>query len=272
MKLCNKLKKSTSTENPPSSSTTYTIAKLDSGASANYFRFQDAAQCLDELCEDNGPEAITPTLETIKATKSGMLPLGITSLGKNARKTHVFDTLGSASLISVANMCDDGCHVVFNKNNVFITKDNKVIIKGNRNWRDRLWDIKVPHVLSSRNQLNQQTAHKSHQQHHHMSVILCKKQSKTTLATYHHHTLFAPTESTLRKAIKNNHLSTWPGLTQQLLTQGFMPDEATAKGHLKQERQNLQSTKTHLQHAIEQSSHVMTKQEDEDSSLLYLYR
>ena len=130
MKICNKSQttKSPATENPPTSKQT-TIAKLDSGASANYFRFQDAMHCLDDIHEDDGPSAITPTLETIKATKAGSLPLAQKNLSDDARKAHIFNKLGSASLISVANICDDGCQVLFDRNHAYITKNKKLLIK-----------------------------------------------------------------------------------------------------------------------------------------------
>ena len=92
MKICNKSQttKSPATENPPTSKQT-TIAKLDSGASANYFRFQDAMHCLDDIHEDDGPSAITPTLETIKATKAGSLPLAQKNLSDDARNIHYYE-------------------------------------------------------------------------------------------------------------------------------------------------------------------------------------
>ena len=250
MKICNKSQttKSPATENPPTSKQT-TIAKLDSGASANYFRFQDAMHCLDDIHEDDGPSAITPTLETIKATKAGSLPLAQKNLSDDARKAHIFSKLGSASLISVANMCDDGCQVLFDRNHAYITKNKKLLITADRNWQDKLWDIKIPRLSPSLriNHMNRQ------QQHNKMSIIIRKHQSKLTLAKYHHHTLFGPTEATLRTAIRNKHLITWPGLTQELLTKGLPQSEATAKGHMKQQRQNLQSIKTLLQQAISTS-------------------
>lgn len=262
MKICNKSQttKSPATENPPTSKQT-TIAKLDSGASANYFRFQDAMHCLDDIHEDDGPSAITPTLETIKATKAGSLPLAQKNLSDDARKAHIFSKLGSASLISVANMCDDGCQVLFDRNHAYITKNKKLLITADRNWQDKLWDIKIPRLSPSLriNHMNRQ------QQHNKMSIIIRKHQSKLTLAKYHHHTLFGPTEATLRTAIRNKHLITWPGLTQELLTKGLPQSEATAKGHMKQQRQNLQSTKTLLQQAISTSmSSEQVKVEDEE--------
>ena len=140
MKFCNKLSSSSPVSrivNPFSNQSSTTIAKLDSGASAHYFRYKDAVKCLQDVAEDDGPEVVTPTLDTIKATHKGKLPFASKELSTNARESHVFGQLGSASLISVASMCDDGCQVMFDKNNAFITKNNKLLIKGYRNQHDK---------------------------------------------------------------------------------------------------------------------------------------
>jgi hypothetical protein len=44
-------------------------------------------------------------------------------------------------------------------------------------------------------------------------------------------------------AIKKNHFTTWPGLTVKAVKKHLPPCVATAKGHLNQEMQGLQSTK-----------------------------
>ena len=55
---------------------------------------------------------------------------------------------------------------------------------------------------------------------------------------------FSPVQSTLVNAIKNNHFTLWPGLTSQLIGKNLSPALATVKCHLRQDRQNIQSTKT----------------------------
>ena len=56
----------------------------------------------------------------------------------------MFDKLGSASLVSVANSCDNGCKVVFDQYHAHITKGNELSFKGYRNWIDGLWDVRLP--------------------------------------------------------------------------------------------------------------------------------
>ena len=67
--------------------------------------------------------------------------------------------------------------------------------------------------------------------------------SKAELAQYHHQSLFSPPPSTVLKAIQNNQLTSFPGLTEKLLKD--LPDStATHKGHMNKNRQNVRSTRS----------------------------
>ena len=55
--------------------------------------------------------------------------------------------------------------------------------------------------------------------------------TKPKLAEYHHQSLFAPPTSTILKAIKNNQLTSFPGLDETLLKH-LPPSTATYKGHM----------------------------------------
>ena len=72
-----------------------------------------------------------------------------------------------------------------------------------------------------------------------INIIIQKNQTKADLATFLHGALFSPSPSTLLKAIKNNNLTTWPGLTEEIIKKHLPPSNATAKGHLNQEQQGL---------------------------------
>ena len=79
---------------------------------------------------------------------------------------------------------------------------------------------------------------------HQLHVIIRKRQLKKDLANFLSKSLFSPRLSTLKKAIKNNFLSSFPGLTETLVDKHLLPSVATEFGHLKQEKQHLQSTST----------------------------
>ena len=66
--------------------------------------------------------------------------------------------------------------------------------------------------------------------------------TKSELAKYHHQSLWLLPVTTLIKAIKNNQLSSLPGLTQKLMA-SLPPSTATIKGHMHRTRQGLISTR-----------------------------
>lgn len=48
--------------------------------------------------------------------------------------------------------------------------------------------------------------------------------------------LFFSLKATLVKGIQNDHFTTWPGMTNKLITKKLPPTLATAKGHRNQGR------------------------------------
>ena len=61
------------------------------------------------------------------------------------------------------------------------------------------------------------------------------------MCTFLHLALWSPCTSTLISTIKKN-LSTWPGLTEQLVQKFFQKSETTAKGHIRKSFKVKQST------------------------------
>jgi hypothetical protein len=49
-------------------------------------------------------------------------------------------------------------------------------------------------------------------------------------------------ESAMLQAVKDRHLITWPGLTEEAINKHFKLTPATAMGHMNQRRQNIRST------------------------------
>ena len=62
-------------------------------------------------------------------------------LSTKAKVGHIFDGLQSGSLISIGQLCNDDCVALFMKYDIKIFKDGKVIIVGERNDTNGLWDI-----------------------------------------------------------------------------------------------------------------------------------
>ena len=192
-----------------------------------------------------------------------------------AKTATILPNLKSSSLVSLGQICDDNCTVVMDKSKLVATKSNKikvsyknqdVLLKGIRNPTDGLYDVNIPtrkkqsvlnintlpmqkldNLLESYKQQNtlisKTDLHPIQVTNPSLNVILRKNQTKQQLVTFLHRACCCPTTQTWTKAIQNNHFTTWPGLTVSLVRKHLSPSIATAKGHLKQERQGLQSTK-----------------------------
>ena len=119
------------------------LAKGDSGASSHFIKEEDQA-CLQDVKAIDGPTIQLPDASTLKATKSGQLPFS-NLLSSEGKKAAIVPGLKSASLISIPQLCDDDCDVLLNKRKLYAVKDNKLILTGTRNPRDRLWDIPLPY-------------------------------------------------------------------------------------------------------------------------------
>ena len=133
-------------------------------------------------------------------------------------------------MLSAGQLCDDGCVIKLDKDRAHVYKNNHLLFQGIRNPRDGLWDMNIPvHQLPQ--QLQQR-----------MNAIIRKDATKKYLANFHYRSCFSPALSTFLTAIKKGNFITWPGLEEKLILKYLSESPATAKGHLDQERKNLQST------------------------------
>jgi hypothetical protein len=62
------------------------------------------------------------------------------------------------------------------------------------------------------------------------------------LVHYFHKALFSPTKSAMLQAVKDGHLITWPGLTEDAINKHLKLTPDTAMGHMNQRLQNIRST------------------------------
>ena len=76
------------------------------------------------------------------------------------------------------------------------------------------------------------------------------------LAMYHHQMLCLPPKSTLLRAIGNQQLKSFPGLTYELTNKYIPPLIASNKGHMVQTRKNLQSTRANQKEILDVRSAV----------------
>ena len=118
-------------------------------------------------------------------------------------------------LISLGKLCDDDRVAILDKNEIDILKGKRLILKGNGNNKDGLWDIPISITVR-----------------HHAIAIITKEKTNTELIQYLHGSCFSPTPRNFLKTIKNGNFLTWPGLNNQQLLKNPPPSIATALGHL----------------------------------------
>jgi hypothetical protein len=220
-------------------------AKADSGASHHYWRIQDCSTLSNITKNPFGPTVRLPDNTTIKASHQGTVNFNSNQLSSNASNAHILPNLHNSSLISLGQLADDNCIPVLSKNEINIYKNtnnnkhhtnklNNKVLSGPRNKVDGLWDINVPTTnLHSSKSLNS---------NHQINAIIWKDKTKHDLATYLHASAGFPTLSTFNKAIKNGNFLTWPGIESLSFNKHLNKSIPTSKGHLDQERKNLQST------------------------------
>ena len=113
-----------------------------------------------------------------------------------------------------------------------IFKKDKILIEGKRS-ENGLW--KIP--------LNKPTDSKDGETKNHTAYgIIRQDKTKKELAHFYAATLFHPVKSTLLRAIKNNHFSSWPQLNAKLITKHLDKNAPMLQGHLDQEFKKLRST------------------------------
>ena len=108
----------------------------------------------------------------------------------------VLPKLTSANLISIGQLCDDGCSIILDKTNMVAIKNNTIILKGKRNKLDELWDIPIPKKKITANCCVSPTKHGSIYKRKPREVSnvtrnTTSKQYKTTTFPSHLHNLQA---------------------------------------------------------------------------------
>ena len=197
---------------------------LDSGATGTFVASSDVVHLRSPVSVSNGPTVLSASGDVMSSTLHGLLPLS-SRLSATAQSAFVLDDLRTGTLVSLAQLCDDDCLAIFSKFDVKILKNDTVIITGTRTPHG-LWSIPL--------------ATPTHQ----INGILRLDRSREALALYHHAALGSPSPSTLLRAIRRGHLTTFPGLTTQLISKHLPKSLATTLGHQDQEAKNIRSTRS----------------------------
>jgi hypothetical protein len=155
--------------------------------------------------------------------------LDIHKLNAAASKAHVFPGMANHSLLSVGQLCDENYIITFKRALVTICNSEKSqILSGPRDLNTGLWRINLK------------------QTNHHIPEPIANNvyelRNTGALVHYLHKALFSPTKYAMLQAVKDGHLITWPGLTEDAINKHLKLIPATSTGHMNQGRQNIRST------------------------------
>jgi hypothetical protein len=157
--------------------------------------------------------------------------LDIPKLNAAASKAHVFPGMANHSLLSLGQLCNKGYIVTFKQASVTICdSDISQILNGPRDLNTGLWCI---NLKQTNNHIPEPIAN---------NVYELRKTG--ALVHYLHKAIFSPTKSVMLQAVKDGHLITWPGLTEDTINKHLKLAPATSMGHMNQRRQNIRSTST----------------------------
>ena len=162
--------------------------------------------------------------------------LNLPGLGDAATLAHVVPDLAHSSLLSIKQLCDNGCHVLFTKQDCKVYRKAELMLVGKRHPATGLWVVPTNSQPISTTPPSAFASHAAHNAY--------QTTSKAKLIQFLHQCAFSPPPSTWIKAINNNQFATWPGLTADAI-RWYLPDSpATAKGHMKKTPAGVRSTRT----------------------------
>jgi hypothetical protein len=145
--------------------------------------------------------------------------LEIPKLNAAASKAHVFPGMANHSLLSVGQLCDEGYIVTFKQDTVTICNSgSSQILSGPRDVNTGLWRINFKHT---NNHIPEPIANNVYELRNTGAVV-----------HYLHNALFSPTKSAMLQAVKDGHLITRPGLTEDAINKHLKLTPVTAMGHM----------------------------------------
>jgi hypothetical protein len=129
--------------------------------------------------------------------------LDIPGLSQAAFIAHVLPGMENHYLPSVRQLCSEGYYITFMIDGVTIYNSTEnAILKGHRYLNTGLWRINLRH---------EKPLHTIY-----VANIVYELRNIEALVYYFHKAMFSPTKYSLLWAVKNGHLTTWHGPTEQV--------------------------------------------------------
>ena len=139
---------------------------------------------------------------------------------------HIFpDEVLDTSLLSISELCNNGCIATFSKNNVHVTKDGNTVFNSEKDPSESLWHVNLP---ACQNAL--------------AGSAILRSDTDEAFTKFIHTSFGSPVLSTFLSAVRKGFLAAYPRLTPAMVSAHVSLTAATARGHLDQHRQGLDST------------------------------
>jgi hypothetical protein len=195
---------------------------VESGCTGHFLLVN--APCLNKVKSRNPLTVRLPNGATMESSHNS--DLDIPELSAAASKANVFPGMEHHSLLSVGQLCDESYIVTFKQDTVTIcNSESSKLLSGPRNVNTGLWQI---NLKQTNRHIPGPISNKVYE--------LC---NTGALVHYLHKALFSPTKSAMLQAVKDGHLISWPGLTEDAINKHLKLTPATVMGHMIQWRQNI---------------------------------
>jgi hypothetical protein len=173
---------------------------VDSGCTGHFLLVN--APCLNKVKSQTPLTVHLPNGATMESSHTAELDIPV--LNAAASKAHVFPGMARHYLLSVGQLCDEGYIDTFKQDTVTICDSgNSQILSGPLDLNTGLWRIN----------LRQTNNHKPDPIANNMYEL----RNTGALVHYLHKALFSPTKAAMLQAVKDGHLITWPGLTEDTI-------------------------------------------------------
>jgi hypothetical protein len=133
-----------------------------------------------------------------------------------ARTAHIIPNLSQQSLLSIVKLCNQGCTVMFKHKCCIIIDGGQIVMYGTKCPRTGLWLVPLTQTTNTTIPLQKKLYQPEQINNVHQTT------TKQDFFTYLHQCLFSPTKATLIKAIHNDQLLGFLGLTAEAV-QRFLP-------------------------------------------------
>ena len=168
--------------------------------------------------------------------------LDLSKLRTEAREAIVVPGLNTKALLSVSPLANAGYTTIFHPHKQGVTVHDKdsfkltfkepPVLQGCRN-EAGLWTVPLNDAATISQSLDIDEA----------AMNVYDLPSTKEVVRFLHASLGFPTEPTLLTAARKGNLVTFPGLTPENITKHFPESDETQKGHMRQSRQGVRSTK-----------------------------